>query len=335
MFMSDIPSKEALSQKISRWLPSYQPTSRFRVHTDTSDFYQVDYDDVVILNNRPYLVRHNAREGRFGIDDEVKFWVKRAIDLEDGSRKIIKLVFYERFMSRIGDIEFECFRSPGKEARILKLVNGHKNFMHGQSVQDEKNNVIRILDFIQGKTLAAHVEDMAMDHETYYYEVFPDILKNFFECVQAIRLLHENGERHGDIRRDHILIDRESGNYRWIDFDFNYRHRENIYGYDLFGLGNILVFFTGMGDILLPDLRKKSHPWLDVLDDADLNIVFHNRVVNLRKLYPYIPESLNRVLMHFSTSANRFYERTDQLLNDLGEVRSAIGTASVPEGPER
>lgn len=320
--MSDIPSKEALRQKISRWLPSYQTTSRFRVHTDTSDFYQVDYDDVVILNNRSYLIRHNAREGRFGIDDEVKFWVKRAIDLEDGSRKIIKLVFYERFISRIGDIEFECFRSPEKEARILKLVNGQKNFMHGQSVHDEKNNVIRILDFIQGKTLAAHVEDMGMDHETYYHEIFPDILKNFSECVAAIRLLHENRERHGDIRRDHILIDRESGIYRWVDFDFNYRHRENIYGYDLFGLGNILVFLTGMGDILLPDLKKHSHPWLKRIDSKDLNIVYHNRVVNLRKLYPYIPESLNRVLMHFSTSANRFYERTDQLLNDLAEVQS-------------
>ena len=57
-------------------------------------------------------------------------------------------------MSRIGDIEFECFRSPKKEARILDLVSGHKNFMHGYSIQDEKGNLIRILDFIKGKTLA-------------------------------------------------------------------------------------------------------------------------------------------------------------------------------------
>ena len=49
-------------------------------------------------------------------------------------------------------------------------------------------------------------------------------------------IIVRQGEKHGDIRRDHIIIDRESGNYRWIDFDFNYRHRENIYGYDLFGI---------------------------------------------------------------------------------------------------
>lgn len=321
--MLDNPSQEKLRQLVSQWVPSRKVPPRFRIHTDTSDFFRVEYDDVVLLDGRPYFIRHNAKEQRFGLEDEVKFWVKRAVDLQDGSLKIIKLVFYERFMSRIGDIEFECFRSPRKEARILELVSDHKNFMHGYAIQDEKENVIRILDFIQGETIGAHVQNMDMDHETYYHEHFPGILSNFIECVQAIRFLHENGERHGDIRRDHILIDRNTGDYRWIDFDFNYRHRENIYGYDLFGLGNILVFLTGRGDVLLPDLKKNAPLVLDTLSEADINLVFHNRVVNLKKIYPYIPESLNRILLHFSTGANRFYEHTEQLLNDLGEIEWA------------
>jgi len=321
--MDNSLSQETLKQMASRWLPPHQVPQRFRIHTDTSDFFQVEYDDVVMLNNRPYLIRHNAKELRFGLEDEVKFWVKRAIDLEDGSLKIMKLVFYERFMSHIGDIEFECFRSPKKEARILDLVSGHRNFMQGYSIPDEKGNLIRVLDFIKGKTLAAHVRKMEMDHEAYYHDRFPVILDQFFKCVQAIRFLHDHGERHGDIRRDHILIDQETGDYRWIDFDFNYRHRENIYGYDLFGLGNILVFLTGMGDVLLPDLKKDGNPLLGTLSDADLNIVFHNRVVNLKKIYPYIPESLNRILLHFSKGANRFYEHTSQLLDDLGQVKTA------------
>ena len=305
---------------VLRWLPNYQTPIRFVIHTNLSDFFRVGYNDVVILDQRPYFIRHNAKEGRFGLDDEVKHWVKRAVDLEDGSRKVIKFVFYERFMSRIGDIEFECFRSPRKEARILDLVTGHKNFMHGHSIQDDKKNVIRILDFIQGETIAAHVENMNIGHEEYYHQHFPDILKKFLECVQAIRYLHENGEKHGDIRRDHILIDQESGTYRWIDFDFNFRHRENIYGYDLFGLGNILVFLTGMGDVLLQDLQKQGNQILNNLYETDLNIVFNNRVANLKKIYPYIPESLNRVLLHFSKGAKQFYENTDQLLTDLGEA---------------
>jgi hypothetical protein len=321
--MDNTVSQESLRQMVSQWLPPHQVPQRFRIHSDTSDFFQVEYDDVVILNDRPYLIRHNAKELRFGLEDEVKFWVKRAVDLEDGSLKIMKLVFYEKFMSRIGDIEFECFRSPKKEARILELVTGHKNFMHGYSVPDEKGNLIRVLDFIKGKTLATHVARMDMDHETYYHEYFPEILGQFIKCVEAIRFLHDNHERHGDIRRDHILIDQETGDYRWIDFDFNYRHRENIYGYDLFGLGNILVFLVGKGDVLLQDLQKAESPYLDTLNEADLNMVFHNRVVNLKKIYPYIPESLNRVLLHFSRGANRFYDHTSQLLDDLSQVTIA------------
>ena len=319
--MNDPPTQETLRQMASQWLPPHQVPRRFRIHTDTSDFFRVEFDDVVALGNRFYLIRHNAKEQRFGLEDEIKFWVKRAIDLNDGSLKILKLVFYERFMSHIGGIEFECFRSPKKEARILELVFGHKNFMQGYSIHDEKENIIRVLDVIKGQTLAKHVGRMGMKHEAYYHEFFPDILARFLRCIEGIRFLHENGERHGDIRRDHILIDRDTGDYRWIDFDFNYRHRENIYGYDLFGLGNILVFLTGMGDVLVPDLVKQEHPCIDKLNETDLNIVFTNRVVNLRKIYPYIPESLNRVLMHFSKGANRFYEHTIQLLDDLSDVR--------------
>lgn len=320
--MTKLISQEQLSQMASHWLSPYRIPRCFKIHTDTTDFFRVEYDDVVILGGKPYLIRHNAKELRFGLDEEVKFWVKRAIDLGNGSRKIIKLVFHERFMSHIANIEFECFRSPKKEARILELVVVHENFMHGYSIEDEKGNLIRVLDFINGQPLSTYVENINLDHETYFYNRFPSILDHFVQCIQAIHFLHEHGEKHGDIRRDHILIDQDNGRYRWIDFDFNYRHRENIYGYDLFGLGNVLAFLVGMGDVRLPELRKRGNPVLNKLREGDVNIVFNNRVVNLKKIYPYIPESLNRVLMHFSKDAHWFYENTVQLLEDLGEYRS-------------
>jgi len=320
--MTDSLSQEYLRKITAPWIPPYKIPRRFRIHTDTTDFFKVEYNDVVVLDGNPYLVRHNAREGRFGLDDEVKFWVKHAIDLNQGTRKIIKLVFYEKFLTRIGGIEFECFRSPKKEARILYLVSGHKNFMHGHSIHDEKGNTVRVIDFIKGKPLYNYIENKNLEHEVYFYDQFPVILDHFMQCVQAIRFLHDHGEKHGDIRRDHILIDRKSGSYRWIDFDFNYRHRENIFGYDLFGLGNVLIFLVGMGDVLLLNLRKQSHPVLYKLNVGDVNIVFNNRVANLKKIYPYIPELLNRILMHFSKGANWFYENTTQLLDDLGEYKN-------------
>ena len=318
-------SQEKIRQMTSRWLGPSQASRRFHIHTDTSDFFRVEYGDVVVLADRPYLVRQNAKEGRFGIDDDVKFWVKRAVDLQTGASKIIKLVFYESFMSRIGGIEFECFRSPKKESRILDLVTGHKNFMQGFAVNDDKGNIVRIIDLIHGRPLSNHIEDLNLDHQTYFEERFPGILDSFLESIRAIEFLHKHGEKHGDIRRDHLFIEPQENHYRWIDFDLNYRHRENIYSYDLFGLGNILIFLAGRGDVLLFDLKNHSSPHLDILRDDDLNIVFHNRVANLKKIYPYIPESLNQVLMHFSKGANWFYENTAQLIDDLEAFKRESG----------
>ncbi len=316
--------KESISQKtlhkmVAKWASPKPETYRFKIYKDTSDFFRVEYGSVVVLDERPFLVLHNAKEGRFGLDDEEKFWVKRAIDLIDGSKKIIKLVFYEKFVANIAGIAFECFRSPRKEARILNLVKDHKNFMHGYGVEDEKKNIVRVLDIINGKPLNDYFQTLDIDHKTYFHEQFPEILNKYIECIKAIKFLHEHGEKHGDIRRDHIFIDRKNGDFRWIDFDYNYQHRENIYSYDLFGLGNILIFLTGMGDVLTPDLKKQNHPALNSLTDGDVNLVFHNRLANLKKVYPYIPENLNRILLHFSESANWFYDNTSQLLEDLEE----------------
>ena len=316
---------EEIEALAARWrISSGRPLQPLRIHTDTSDFFGLEYNDAVLLGGRAYLIRQNAKEGRFGLDDEVKHWVKKAIELDTGRYKFIKLVFYEKFMAHVGGIAFECFRSPKKEARILRLVQGHPNFMQGFGIEDAAGNTVRVLDQIYGKPLSTFVENLELDHQRYFHDHLPLIMDNFIECTEAVRFLHQNGEKHGDIRRDHILIDRETEKYRWIDFDFSYRHRENIYGYDLFGLGNILIFLVGKGDVTLPALKKRADPALDQLSDADLNIVFHNRVANLRKLFPYVPEALNRVLMHFSKGAHWFYEHTGQLLEDLGAARGSL-----------
>jgi hypothetical protein len=310
-------SREDIHALASSWMTLPGSPTEMRILTDTSDFFRVDSGDVLLLNGRPYLVRNSAREGRFGLDDEVKHWVKRSVDLIAGEARIIKLVFYEQFTATIGGVSFECFRSPRKESRILELVKEHPHFMHGLTAADEKGNLVRVLEVIPGTTLAEHVARCGKAHEAYFHEDLPGILENYIRCVEAIRDLHRLGEKHGDIRRDHILIDADSGDYRWIDFDFNYRHRENIYGYDLFGLGNVLVYLVGRGDALLPDLAREAPEVYTQLVDGDLNIVFNNRVANLKKVFPYIPDSLNRVLRHFSKGANWFYENTDQLIEEL------------------
>ncbi len=54
--------------------------------------------------------------------------------------------------------------------------------------------------------------------------------------------------------------------------------------------------------------------------------------MNLRKLFPYIPESLNLILMHFAQGAEVFYETTEEILEDL---RLALCDLPHPEMNQR
>ncbi len=317
-------SESEVRDMIARWVEPWKVPERPKVVTDTTDFFCVDYDDVAVLGGRPYFIRNYEREGRFGIDEQPKFWVRRAIDLSDGSRKIIKMVFHEQFKTSVGGITFDCMRSPLKEANILNMVRGHPNFMQGFSVKDSAENIIRIIDYIKGMTMADYVFGLGKDHEDYFYNYFPVVLGEYVELARAIQFLHERGQKHGDIRRDHVIREKDIGIFRWIDFDFNFLHKENMFGYDLFGLGNVLIYLVGRGDVTAQQLKDEGSPVFHRLESGDMNIVYNNRVANLKKNYPYIPDTLNTVLLHFSIGANAFYENIDQLLSDLREIGDLV-----------
>jgi hypothetical protein len=303
--------------------------SRFKLITDTSDFFRVDYNDVVLLEETPFWVKGYEREGRFGLDDEPKHWVRRAVNLRDGATCILKLVFHESFETRIGSLVIKCFRSPGKEARVLDLVANHPNFMHGRWVLDQAGNNVRILEYIRGRRYDQLIDELdCAGHEEYFYRCFPAILAVFIEMTRAIKFLHDHGEKHGDIRRDHILWDRETDTPRWIDFDYNYQHGEAMFAFDLHGLGNLLIFLVGRGDVLLEDLNQNQPHLYNRLVADDLGISYQNRVANLKKVYPYIPDSLNLVLRHFSQGAGIFYDNTGQMLDDLAVAQADLAKIS-------
>lgn len=320
---------------IARFAGNGPVPRRINIITDTSDFFRVDYGDVVVLNERPYLMRNYEREGRFGIDEQPKFWVRRALDLSDGSLKVMKMVFHETFSVHVGGIVFDCVRSPRKEARILDLVRGNPSFMQGFSVEDAAGNIVRVVDYIHGTTLDKYVSGLNKEHEEYFHSDFPALLDDFIGLVRGIKYLHEQGEKHGDIRRDHIIMDRREGRCRWIDFDFNYWHREHMYGYDIFGLGNVVVFLTGQGDWTIQELAGSDHPARENITAEDMNIVFRNRIVNLKKMFPYIPDALNNLLLHFAAGAPVFYDNTAQFLDDLGEARSMLASTRAERGNRR
>lgn len=317
---------KAVWEKVQRILPSLSLKDRGRVYADTTEFMNIGYGDVIALGERHFVVIRDEAERRFGMEDP-KFWVKRCRDLETGEMFILKLVFHERFQQNIGAITIQCYRSPEKESRILDLTRDDLRFMQGVTLRDAAGNQIRILEMIRGKSLDNFIEDLNTDHWTYFHQFYPDILGKFIGACEAISFLHDHGERHGDIRRDHIWVEHKTGNYRWIDFDYAYESTENPFGLDLFGLGNILLFITGQGVHTTHDLAA-SAPGENVfasLGPEDFSLIFSNRLVNLRKIFPYIPEQLNRVLLRFSAGTDVFYDTVEEMLQDLRPCLGRLG----------
>lgn len=91
--------------------------------------------------------------------------------------------------------------------------------MQATTTLDEKQRTVQILDIVNGKQFDAVTENIEADHKTYFYEHAPDLLEKFIGACESIAFLHTRGEKHGDIRRDHVWVKYGSGTYRSINFD--------------------------------------------------------------------------------------------------------------------
>jgi len=286
---------------------------------DLSDFTSIDCGQEVCLGARKYRITGFELERRFGIEDP-KFWVKRAVDLQTGEHKLLKFAFFESFYTTLGGVRIRCFRDPEKESRVLEVMENHPLFMHGTSFRDDKGNNVRVLDIVRGSNFLVRLGGLAMDHRTYFETRLPSILENLIKAFEAIRELHLNGLRHGDIRNDHLIVEHSTGNYVWIDFDYDYDAPENPFSLDLIGMGNILLYAVGKGFHELYMIATDQGRYRDLIDRIDIDdfsLLDKSRFMNLKKIYPYIPEALNDILMHFSRGTQVFYETTDEFLEDL------------------
>ncbi len=306
---------QALKERITE-VTKRPADSNITIFEDTSAFMSIDTGNVLRLDGNDYLVLGHAREGRFGLDEQPKFWVKTVIDLTTGERKIVKLVFHETFNSRIGSTVVTFVRSPQKESEILQRMRGHPHFMQGKPVSDAIGNPVRIIDFIFGPSLYEYLRRLDMPHEAYYRQIFFKLIRPVIDCIDAIAQLHQQGMHHGDIRADHILLKGQMNDYVWIDFDYEVDHPD----YDLLCLGNILLQVAGKGRHSLYDidLRPSVYPGvIDTLTQSDMSLMFRHRVANLRKLFPHISAALNDILMRFSTGSTEPYCDVNTLLADL------------------
>jgi len=290
-----------------------------RVFTDTTDFFAIDYGDEINVGGKRYTVMGHERERRFGIEDP-KFWVKRVGDTETGEKKIIKLSFFESFETSLGGVKIRCFRDPDKESDILDFVRGHPAFMQGVSCKDFKGNTLRILDIVRGPNFFNHIDTYRMPHKKYFFSFFPQILSYLIEAFEAIRLLHDRGFKHGDIRNDHLIVPPHNNRYVWIDFDYDFEATENPFALDIFGLGNILLYAAGRGFHNYYMIKHDTADYGDLIQRlslGDFSILNRSRLMNVKKLYPYVPTALNDILMHFSLDATIYYERVEEIIADM------------------
>lgn len=293
-----------------------QPT----IYTNTSDFTRIDHGDIIHVDNRYFLIVGYTKEGRFGIDDQPKQWVPKVVDLESGQRHILKLVFHENFTIKFGELQVTCYRNPEKESQVLDLVHGNRLFMQGYSAQDEVGNLVRILDVIQGTRLDTTISRIPCDYTTYWEAHIEGILRHFLRSIEAIILLHNHGFKHGDIRRDHIIVDGEDGILRWIDFDYDFYLPERPFALDLIGLGNVLLFILGRRNYRPIDVLQDpemGEAILETLHVNDLALLSRDRIYNLGKLFPTLPKCFNDVLLHFSVGTPVMYDSVTEFYDDL------------------
>lgn len=296
--------------------PHYGPVD---IITDTTEWMNISRGQVMRLEGRDLVIMGNAHETRFGIKDQPKYWVFLANDLDSGERKVVKTVFHEKFSARIGIFKMHCYRSPEKEGYVLDITRGDSRFMQGVNLHDEKGNIIRVLDFIKGRTFFNYIAGIEKEHEAFFHEDLPEILWKLKGCIEAIALLHEKETCHGDIRNDHIIIEGGTGAYRWIDFDL----KQDVSDFDTWSIGNILNYAVAKGicafhavlrDGTIPESVRNS------LCSDDAAAFYEYRIMNLKKLYPYIPDRLSDLLQHFTIRPKVYYDRIDQFKEEYGEM---------------
>jgi hypothetical protein len=291
------------------------------VFADTSSFMAIDRDHIIDLEGEMFLVRGSERETRFGLGDQPKFWVKRVVALESGRPYIVKLVFREEFRVQVGPLEVRCARSAEKEAEVLRRVRGDDRFMQGRAVRDTAGNLVRILDVIDGASMLDHLLSASVPHEQYFATALPSVLAHVLDCLRGIHGLHEAGLVHGDIRNDHVLVEREGGRFRWIDFDL----WQDSPAFDVWSVGNVLHCVIARGFVHFREVVHE-HPELSGrLVDDDASAFFPYRVMNLARVFPYLPRKLNDVLLRFSVGTRTPYESVAAVVDDICECASAEG----------
>lgn len=81
----------------------------------------------------------------------------------------------------------------------------------------------------------------------------------------------------------------------------------------------------GKGFVTFRDALRERPELSDSLCDEDASVFFPHRVMNLRKVYPYVPEKLSGVLLRFSAGCRIGYDSVAQCVDELCDCAHGLG----------
>jgi hypothetical protein len=122
------------------------------------------------------------------------------------------------------------------------------------------------------------------------------------------------------VRNDHLYAADGCDELKWIDFDLE----QDFGDYDVWSAGNVIAFCVGKDVITFEDARRIDPDGAALLCEDDASLFFPNRVMNLARVFPWVPQRLNRVLMRFSTGSREYYESIGDIVRDLDGVLNEI-----------
>jgi len=89
---------------------------------------------------------------------------------------------------------------------------------------------------------------------------------------------------------------------------------------------------AGKGFVSFQEAIGKCPALSGRLDQDDASAFFPYRVMNLRKVFPYLPAKLNAVLLRFSLGAQAHYDWIAQLVDDLYECFDSMNEPTACAG---